>query len=139
MRANEGANYLGRTRSMACNMHLEIRPGFGDTVAITELLGLFSPPAMCPMQFKLHVYHAVIRANVIYGLEGAHMDGARYSKLNALHLKGLRKMLGMKTPCTHKELQLGCVRKGKQKGGNGIRDGHRANGRLFGGKGEGTT
>ena len=65
-------------------------------MATIKRLGIFWSQARCPIKFKVQVYNAVIRTKLTYGLEGAHMDPASNSKINALHLKGLRKILGMK-------------------------------------------
>ena len=80
-----------------CDMKKELKTRVADTMAVMKRLGLFWSQARCPIKFKIQVYNAVIRTKATYGLEGAHVDEASYTKLNALHLKGLRKILGMKT------------------------------------------
>ena len=49
------------------------------------------------MKWKILVFDAVIRSKLLYGLETAMLTDAAQHKLNVFQLKGLRKILRMKT------------------------------------------
>ena len=48
-------------------------------------------------QFKLQVVNAVIRSKLIYGLESIQLNETALKHMNVFQLKGLRKIMGMKT------------------------------------------
>ena len=58
---------------------------------------LFWSKANCPQDFKLTVFDAVICSKLVYGLEVLHLPAYLMSKLDVFQLKGLRKILNMKT------------------------------------------
>ena len=51
----------------------------------------------CPTNFKLLVHDAVIRSKLVYGLDSIELTQSVLSRLNALQLKGIRRILQMKT------------------------------------------
>jgi hypothetical protein len=57
----------------------------------------------------LIIYDAVVKTKLLYGLETVELTKNQHSKLNAFHLRGLRKILKMKTTyidrtCTNEEV-----------------------------------
>lgn len=51
----------------------------------------------CPTKFQLQVVDAVIRSKLVYGFESTMLTPALMNKLDTLQLKGLRKILKIKT------------------------------------------
>ena len=51
----------------------------------------------CPTKFKLIIFDAVIRSKLVYGLDSLQINEGTLKHLNAFQLKGLRKILGLKT------------------------------------------
>ena len=66
-------------------------------------MDLFWLHANCPAKFKMLVLDAVIRSKVLYGLESAHLYDADLRNLETFQLKGLRKLLGLKTTYVNRE------------------------------------
>ena len=66
-------------------------------MVVWKQLDIFWKKSHCPAKFKLIVYDAVIRSKLVYGLDCVHILKHVMSKLNTFQLKGLRKILGMKT------------------------------------------
>ena len=65
-------------------------------VVLNSLQQFWKNPS-CPTKFKLLVHDAVIRSKLIYGLDSLCLTAADVSRLNTFQLKGLRKILNMKT------------------------------------------
>ena len=57
---------------------------------------MFWKKPSCPTKLKLHIYDAVIRCKLIYGLESLQLNAGTLSHLNAFQLKGLRRILNLK-------------------------------------------
>ena len=47
------------------------------------------------MHWKLHVYNAIIRSKLLYGLETVHLTESMQKKKNAFQLRGMRRILGI--------------------------------------------
>ena len=60
-------------------------------------LDLFWLHSDCPAKFKLLVHDAVVRSKLLYGLDTAMLTPSLLKKLDTFQLKGLRKILHMKT------------------------------------------
>jgi len=48
-------------------------------------------------KWKIIVYDAIIKSKLLYGLETVHLTKTMCQKINAFHLRGLRKILDLKT------------------------------------------
>ena len=66
-------------------------------VVLGQKLGMFWDNPNCPTRFKLQVFDAVIRSKLVYGLNSTELSAGAISHLNAFQLKGLRRILKMKT------------------------------------------
>ncbi len=51
----------------------------------------------CPNKFKILVFDAAIRSKLVYGLESLELSSGLLNHVNAFQLKGLRRILGLKT------------------------------------------
>ena len=60
-------------------------------------MNFFFGTANYPKKFKLLVFDAVVRAKLVYGLDTVAIPPNLMAKLNVFQLKGLRKILGLKT------------------------------------------
>ncbi len=91
------AVYLGASVNRTCDVKQEVNMKIGQCFAILNKLHHFFRHTNCPTSFKLTTFDAVIRAKFVYGLEVVHLPQNLMNKLNALQLKGLRKILHMDT------------------------------------------
>eukprot|EP00975_Prorocentrum_lima_P013635 2900279-Prorocentrum_lima.AAC.1 len=66
-------------------------------MATWKRLKVFWLRSDCPRKFKLQVYHAVVRAKLMYGLESLQLTSTHRNTLDVFYLKGLRQILGMQT------------------------------------------
>ena len=66
-------------------------------MATLNRMNFFWGKANCPPRFKLQVFDAVIRSKLVYGLDTVQIPPPLMSRLNTFQLKGLRKILQMKT------------------------------------------
>lgn len=65
-------------------------------VTLTKL-DVFWRHSDCPERFKLMALDAVLRSQLLYGLESAELGTALLNKLDVFQLKGLRKILRLDT------------------------------------------
>lgn len=89
--------YLGAIVRKVHSVRSEITRKFGACFATLKKLELFWNNNNCPKKFRLQVFDAVIRSKLVYGLESVMLTNSLRNKLNVLQLKGLRKILGIKT------------------------------------------
>ena len=67
-----------------------------------RLDSLWKDPSSNP-KWKLLIYDAVIRSKLLYSLETVHLTGTLRMKLDAFHLRGLRKILRMQTTYVNRQ------------------------------------
>ena len=91
------ASYLGSNISCTHNLQAEINRKISSCFVILNKLNFFWSKSNCPTKFKLDVFDAVIRSKLVYGLEVVHLTKSLMQRLNTFQLKGLRKILKMKT------------------------------------------
>ena len=89
--------YLGANINKTVNSRKEMNTRISQCVVIGKKLQMFWDNPNCPSKFKLHVYDAVIRSKLVYGLNSTELSVGAISHLNAFQLKGLRRILKMKT------------------------------------------
>ena len=65
--------------------------------ATLRKLDLFWLKGSSTLAFKILVYNSVIRAKLIYGLDSAQLNEEQLGKIDTFQLKGLRKILKMRT------------------------------------------
>ena len=94
---DEKTKYLGGIIHKRHNITSEIQSKIGSCFAVLNRLNFFWKKANCPPKFKLNVYDAIIRSKLVYGLETIQLPQSVLSKLDAFQLKGIRKILNMKT------------------------------------------
>ena len=93
-RVNE-ATYLGHQITQAIDIRHEINHKMHDTLKVWYKLTSFWKAVQCPAHWKLHVYDAIIRNKLLYGLETIHLTQAMQKKINAFQLRGIRRILGL--------------------------------------------
>ena len=71
--------------------------------AIWKRLETFWKHSNTPKRTKLHVYDAVIRAKILYGLDIASLTNKLLKKLDTFQLKGLRQILKIDTTWAQKK------------------------------------
>ncbi len=103
MPAPNEAVYLGASVKKNCDPTHEVHTKMGQCFALLNKLHHFFRHSSCPTKFKLTTFDAVIRSKLVYGLEMVHLPQHLLSKLNALQLKGLRKILHLDTTFVNRE------------------------------------
>ena len=91
------ATYLGCDLNQETDMVKEVRKRIGKCNAVLQRMHIFWLHSSCTKAFKLRVYNSVIRSKLMYGLESAQLNPAELKQLDVIHLKGLRKILGLQT------------------------------------------
>ena len=89
--------YLGGTLTSHVSVASEITNRISATMATWKSMDIFWKHAQCTVKNKLQVFNSVIKSKLLYGLETLEIPSAQMSRLEAFHLKGLRKILDMKT------------------------------------------
>ena len=79
------------------NPNTEVQKRIGECTGILNKLGVFWKHGDCSFRTKLQVYDAVVRAKLMYGLETVALNKTSLNKLNAFQMRGLRRILGMKS------------------------------------------
>ena len=64
---------------------------------ISKRLENFWKHSNTPKRLKLHVYDAVIRSKLLYGLDTANITQSLLKRMDAFQLRGLRQILGIET------------------------------------------
>ena len=95
-RKNE-VTYLGCQLNQYSNTTQELAKRISACMTILKRLDIFWRHSSCPVAFKITTLDAVVSAKLLYGLDSAQLSTAQQNKLEIFHLKGLRKILRMKT------------------------------------------
>ena len=93
----EQAKYLGCTLNKHNDTTKELRGRIRDATITLKRMHTFWSHSNCSIRFKLQVLKAVIFAKVLFGLESAELTDTALRLLDVFHLRGLRKILHMKT------------------------------------------
>ena len=101
--------YLGGTITKDVNINTEVMDRIASATNVWRSLDTFWKHTKCANRTKMIIYDAVVKTRLLYGLETVELTKNQHSKLNAFHLKGLRKILKMKTTyidrtCTNEEV-----------------------------------
>ena len=89
--------YLGALIDSTFSIDAELSARIRKACATWKSLNLLWSRACTSDRHKILTYESVIRAIVVYGLEGAQLNENHFRRLNAFQLKGLRKILGITT------------------------------------------
>ena len=95
MKCAEETAYLGASITM--HPKHEIRKRISATMVVLKKLDVLWLKANCNKKWKMLVYNAVIVSKLLYGLESLEPTDATGSLLNTFQLKGLRKILKLRT------------------------------------------
>jgi len=93
----EDRPYLGANISKRHDNKKEVSSRISSCFSTLARLQLFWKNNSCPAKFRLQVLDAVIRSQLVYGLESISLTQATINRINTFQLKGLRKILGLKT------------------------------------------
>ena len=93
----EEAVYLGANITRDIEPRLEIRRNNSMTMPVFKKLGVLWNKTKCCKARKIQVLNAVIVSKLIYGLETIEPTAGVKNILDTFPLKGLRKILAMKT------------------------------------------
>ena len=94
---HDSITYLGAELSKTHKHRRSINTKISQCIVIMNKLQRFWSNPNCPTKFKLQIYDLVIRSKLVYGLEGLELTTGDLAHLNAFQLKGLRRILKMKT------------------------------------------
>lgn len=89
--------YLGVQVRKDHAVRKEVAKKISSCYAVLQRLQLFWNNRQCPAKFRLQVHDAVIRSKLVYGLESTMLTPTLLNKLDVLQLKGIRKILNIKT------------------------------------------
>jgi retron-type reverse transcriptase len=92
----DAVTYLGAELTKLGSSRKEVNRKISQCIVICKKLQMFWKNPSCPTKFKLHIYDAVIRSKLVYGLESLHLNAGTLSHLNAFQLKGIRRILNLK-------------------------------------------
>ena len=87
------ATYLGTLLTDTFDNEAEIANRLGECIATCNRLKIFWTKANTFIKWKIQVFNAIIRSQLLYGLECIQLTGAEISKLNAFQNKSLRRIL----------------------------------------------
>ena len=93
----EPAKYLGCLLNKFNDTTREVRCRIRDATVTLKWMHTFWCHSNCSIKFKLNVLQAVLFAKVLFGMESAELTEVAIQALDVFHLRGLRKILRMKT------------------------------------------
>ena len=97
MKRVEEAVYLGANITKTVDPRLEIQRRVSATMPVLRKLDILWNQTKCCNAWKIQVFNSVIVSKLIYGLETVEPTANAAQALDTLQLKGLRKILEMKT------------------------------------------
>ena len=95
VKAVEEAKYLGCMLNRKDDAETDVRKRILDCTITIKRLHIFFYGTDCSTRRKLHVYSAVVRSKLMYGLETAMLNKSVLNRLDAFQMKGLRKIMKM--------------------------------------------
>ena len=99
----EDAIYLGVNLNYKMNINKEILKRQQQVIITWKKLSEFWKHGNCSTRDKINIFHAIIRAKLLYGLESAQLTTSLMQKLNTIQLKGLRQILKLDTTYINRE------------------------------------
>ena len=97
VRCADSTTYLGAELNKFGTNRKDINSKISQCIVISKKLQYFWNNPSCPTKFKLQVFDAVIRSKLVYSLESLELSSGTLGNLNAFQLKGLRRILKIKT------------------------------------------
>ena len=94
---DETTKYLGAKISKTVDPKLELKSRIANTMTVLRKLDIFWNKTNCSTYWKIIVFNAVIISKLLYGLETIEPTEHVANMLNTFQLKGLRKILKLKT------------------------------------------
>ena len=89
--------YLGCQINQYSNIAQELSKGISNCMATLKKLDIFWRHCDIQTAFTITTLDAVIRAKLLYGLDSAQLTPSQQRRIEVFQLKGLRKILNMKT------------------------------------------
>ena len=89
--------YLGTHIPKRVDPKIEITRRISQTMPVLRKLDLFWKQANVAIKWKIQVFNAVCVSKLLYGLEALQPTDSTAALLDTFHLKGLRKILNMRT------------------------------------------
>ena len=97
------AIYLGALLTDSADNHKEVIRRIGTVQATIKHLHPLWAQACTSVNWRLRVFDAVIKSKILYGLESIQLTQAEQSRLDALQMKTLRKILRVPTTFVDRE------------------------------------
>ena len=94
----EEITYLGGSLTSNISTANEVSNRISAAMATWKKLDVFWKQAQCSTGNKIGIFDAVVKSRLLYGLETLEIPKSQMSRLEAFHLKGLRKILEWKRP-----------------------------------------
>ena len=101
------AKYLGCHLTAKAESRKEINRRKGECTLIWRKLETFWKHSNCTEATKIHIYDAVIKSKLLYGLDSANLTQGMQDDLDTFQLKGLRQIL-------HKDTTWAQIKHGQQ-------------------------
>ena len=89
--------YLGTHITKRVDPKIEITRRISQTMPVLRKLDLFWKQANVAIKWKIQVFNAVCVSKLLYGLEALQPTDSTAALLDTFQLKGLRKILNMRT------------------------------------------
>lgn len=87
------ATYLGAQIAKNVNIRLEVNKRITAAAITANQLKLVWGKAQIPTKWKILSYNSIVLSQLIYGLETTQLTTAMEKKLDAFHIKGIRRIL----------------------------------------------
>ena len=101
-RKNE-TKYLGCKLNYKSDLNVELGKRISETTYTWKNLNHFWKHSDCSKATKIHVYDAVIKSKLLYGLDTANLTPGMRTRIDRFQIKGLRQILGMDTTWAQKK------------------------------------
>ena len=93
MPKQNSAEYLGSVIHAKADPNIEIHRRIAAARFVFEKLELFWKDGLLPKRERILIYDALVSAKLTYGLHMLPLKDDQLQKLDAFHLKGLRRIL----------------------------------------------
>ena len=87
------ATYLGAILTDTNDNHAEINNRMAGSMQTANRMKLFWNKANTASKWKIQVYDAIIRSKLLYGLETIQLTQPDINRMDAFHVRGLRRIL----------------------------------------------
>ena len=96
IKGKEEAVYLGNTLNYKADPHAEVTLKIQEVNRTLWKMNDYWKAAEASKKWKVLIFEAVLKSNLLYGLETTHLTKSCLKRIDAFQIRGLRKILGRK-------------------------------------------